>query len=141
MWSEQVRPSCSWEGKRSETPATKAFQSALDKYAHYTGVPDFTWYEGWGGADLMIKGLELSGKNPTQSAFIADLHKVTDSSTNGLFGPVSFSLSVFGKAPTTLVRVPRPARRRHVHTPDTGVWLNPAELRSARQRMTGQTLA
>ena len=86
----------------SKTPATKAFQSALAKYAHYTGVPDFTWYEGWGGADLMIKGLELAGKNPTQSAFIADLHKVTDYSANGLFGTVSFSLSDFGKAPKTL---------------------------------------
>ncbi|MGO8860956.1 MAG: ABC transporter substrate-binding protein [Acidimicrobiales bacterium] len=86
----------------SETPATKAFQSALAKYAHYTGVPDFTWYEGWGGADLMIKGLELAGKNPTQSGFIADLHKVTDYSANGLFGPVSFSPSDFGKAPKSL---------------------------------------
>ena len=86
----------------SKTPATEAFQSALAKYAHYTGVPDFTWYEGWGGADLMIKGLELAGKNPTQSAFIAELHKVTDYSANGLFGPVNFSLSAFGKAPKTL---------------------------------------
>ena len=86
----------------SETPATKTFQSELAKYAHYTGVPDFTWYEGWGGADLMIKGLELAGKNPTQSGFIADLHKVTDYSANGLFGPVSFSLSEFGKAPKSL---------------------------------------
>jgi ABC-type branched-subunit amino acid transport system substrate-binding protein len=88
--------------KESKTPATKAFQSALAKYAHYTGVPDFTWYEGWGGADLMIKGLELAGKNPTQSAFIADLHKVTGYSANGLFGPVNFSLSDFTKAPKSL---------------------------------------
>jgi branched-chain amino acid transport system substrate-binding protein len=86
----------------SKTPATKAFQSALSKYAHYTGVPDFTWYEGWGGADLMIKGLELAGKHPTQSSFIADLHQVTDYSANGLFGPVNFSLSDFGRAPKTL---------------------------------------
>jgi hypothetical protein len=50
----------------------------------------------------MIKGLELAGKNPTQSAFIADLHKVTDYSANGLFGAVNFSLSDFGKAPKTL---------------------------------------
>ncbi len=85
-----------------ETPATKAFQAALAKYAHFTGVPDFTWYEGWGGADLMIKGLELAGKNPTQSAFIAGLHKVTDYSANGMFGAVNFSLSDFGKAPKTL---------------------------------------
>ena len=86
----------------SKTPATGAFQAALAKYAHYTGVPDFTWYEGWGGADLMIKGLELAGKNPTRSGFIADLHKVTDYSANGLFGPVNFSLSDFGKAPKNL---------------------------------------
>ena len=50
----------------------------------------------------MIKGLELAGKNPTQSAFIADLHKVTDYSANGLYGPVNLSLSDFGKAPKTL---------------------------------------
>ncbi len=86
----------------SKTSATKAFQSALARYAHYTGVPDFTWYEGWGGADLMIKGLELAGKNPTQSAFIADLHRVTDYSADGLFGPVNLSLGAFGKAPKTL---------------------------------------
>jgi ABC-type branched-subunit amino acid transport system substrate-binding protein len=86
----------------AKTPSSKAFQSELAKWAHYTGVPDFTWYEGWGGADLMIKGLELAGKHPTQSAFIADLHKVTDYSANGLFQPVSFSLSAFGKAPKNL---------------------------------------
>jgi ABC-type branched-subunit amino acid transport system substrate-binding protein len=85
-----------------DTPGTKAFQAGLAKYAHFTGIPDFTWYEGWGGADLMIEGLELAGKDPTQSAFITDLHKVTDYSGNGLFGPVSFSLSDFGKAPKTL---------------------------------------
>ena len=46
----------------SKAPATKAFQSALARYAHYTGVPDFTWYEGWGGADLMIRGLGAGRK-------------------------------------------------------------------------------
>jgi ABC-type branched-subunit amino acid transport system substrate-binding protein len=85
-----------------DTTGTKAFQSALAKYAHYTGVPDFTWYEGWGGADLMIEGLQLAGKNPTQSGFIDDLHKITDYSGNGLFGPVNLSLSDFGKAPKGL---------------------------------------
>jgi ABC-type branched-subunit amino acid transport system substrate-binding protein len=28
-----------------DTTGTKAFQAALAKYAHYTGVPDFTWYQ------------------------------------------------------------------------------------------------
>lgn len=85
-----------------DTPGTEAFQAALAKYAHFTGIPDFTWYEGWGGADLMIKGLELAGKDPTQSGFIAALHKDTDYSANGLFGSVNFSLSEFGKAPKSL---------------------------------------
>ena len=124
----------------SKTPATKAFQSALAKYAHYTGVPDFTWYEGWGGADLMIKGLELAGKNPTRSAFIADLHKVTDYSANGLFGPVSFSLSDFGKAPKTLCEYLVQLEGNDVRTPDQGVWRDLAELRPAPECMTGRTL-
>jgi branched-chain amino acid transport system substrate-binding protein len=79
------------------TPATKAFQAALAKYAHYTGVPGFDWYEGWASTDLMIEGLELAGKNPTQSAFITNLHKVTHYSANGLLNPVSMSLKYFGK--------------------------------------------
>jgi len=84
------------------TPATKAFQSALAKYAHFKGIPDFAWYEGWGAADLMIKGLELAGKNPTRPAFISRLRKVTNYNMDGLETPVNFSLSAFGKAPSKL---------------------------------------
>ena len=85
-----------------KTSATKTFQAALAKYAHYTGVPDFSWYEGWGGADLMIKGLQAAGKNPTQSGFISALHKVTNYNLGGLEPPVNLSLSAFGKAPKQL---------------------------------------
>lgn len=85
-----------------KTPATKAFVAALAKYAHYTGVPDFSWYEGWGGADLMITGLEAAGKNPTQGGFIKALHKVTNYDVGGLGFPVSYSLKVWGKAPKQL---------------------------------------
>jgi branched-chain amino acid transport system substrate-binding protein len=85
-----------------KTPATKAFQAALAKYAHYTGIPDFSWYEGWGGVDLMIEGLSVAGKNPTQSGFIKALHKVTNYDMGGLGSPVNFSLSHFGKAASTL---------------------------------------
>ena len=35
--------------------------------------PTFSQYESWLGADLMIKGLQLAGKNPTRSAVISDL--------------------------------------------------------------------
>ena len=86
-----------------KTPATKAFQAALARYAQYKGVPDFSWYEGWGGADLMIKGLQLAGKNPTRSGFIKALHKVTNYNLGGLEPTaVNFSLSHFGKAATNL---------------------------------------
>jgi branched-chain amino acid transport system substrate-binding protein len=83
-----------------KTPATKSFQAALAKYAHYTGVPDFSWYEAWGATDLMIDGLGLAGKNPTQSRFISALHKVTNYDVGGLEFPVNFTLKAFGKAPS-----------------------------------------
>ena len=85
-----------------KTPATKAFQAALAKYAHFKGIPDFAWYEGWGATDLMIKGLELAGKNPTRQAFISGLHKVTNYDDGGLETPVNLTLSHFGKAPSKL---------------------------------------
>ena len=51
---------------------TKQMQSALEKYAHFktSDFPTFSQYESWLGADLMIKGLQLAGKNPTHAAVI-----------------------------------------------------------------------
>ncbi len=77
-----------------KTPATKAFQAALKKYAGFTGVPDFSYYEAWGGVDLMITGLELAGKNPTRSGFISALHKDTSYDVGGLEPPVDLSQSL-----------------------------------------------
>lgn len=74
------------------TPATVAEQAALKKYAGYTGVPDFTWTEGWETADLLIKGLEVAGQNPTRASFIANLRKVTNWDAGGLLpSPTDFS--------------------------------------------------
>ncbi len=83
-----------------KTPATRTFQAALARYAHYTGVPGFDWYEGWASADLMITGLELAGTNPTRSRFIAKLHHLTHYTANGLLQPANLSLAQFGRAPT-----------------------------------------
>jgi branched-chain amino acid transport system substrate-binding protein len=86
-----------------KTPATEAMQAAFTKYAGFSGVPDFQWYEGWLSADLMIKGLQVSGPNPTRKSFIDELHQVTNCDGGGLLGtPVSFNLSDFGQAPQTL---------------------------------------
>ncbi len=83
------------------TTATQAFQAALSQYAHYTGVPGFDWYEGWASTDLMIKGLQMAGQNPTRSSFIDALHTVTNYSANGLLAPANLTLALFGKAPQT----------------------------------------
>ena len=50
--------------------ATKQMQAAMEKYDGYskTDFPSFSEYEAWLGADLMIKGLQLAGPNPTQPA-------------------------------------------------------------------------
>jgi len=79
-----------------KTPATESFQAALKKYAHYNGIPDFAWYEGWGATDLMIKGLELAGPNPTHAAVIKNLRGLKSYNVNGLLpNPINYS-PIFG---------------------------------------------
>ncbi len=65
---------------------THQMQSALEKYEHFTSsqFPNFSQYESWLGADLMIKGLELAGKNPTQSGVIHALRGLKSYNGNGL---------------------------------------------------------
>jgi branched-chain amino acid transport system substrate-binding protein len=82
------------------TPATEQLVNALKTYANYTGIPGFDYTQGWLAADLMIKGLEVAGKNPTRKSFIANLSKVTNYDANGLLSnPVNFSK--FGQVPAT----------------------------------------
>jgi branched-chain amino acid transport system substrate-binding protein len=86
------------------TSATKAFQDALLKYQGVTKAnwPTFNVYEGWLGADLFIKGLQLAGQNPTRSAFITNLRGLTSYNGEGLL-PQSYNYStIFGHdAPST----------------------------------------
>jgi branched-chain amino acid transport system substrate-binding protein len=75
--------------------------AAMQKYAHFTKdqFPTFSQYEAWAGADLMIKGLELAGSNPTRAAVIKDLRALTSYDANGLL-PQSFDYStIFGHNP------------------------------------------
>ncbi len=77
---------------------TRQMQSALEKYEHFTGseFPNFSQYESWMGADLMIKGLELAGKNPTQAGVIHALRSLKSYNGNGLL-PESIDYStIFG---------------------------------------------
>jgi branched-chain amino acid transport system substrate-binding protein len=86
----------------AHSQATRTMQSILAKYVNFTGIPDFGWCYGYVGADLMIKGLQEAGKNPTRQSFINGLRTVTDYNANGLLAqPANFSLSQFGKSPDT----------------------------------------
>jgi branched-chain amino acid transport system substrate-binding protein len=77
---------------------TEQMQAAMEKYAHFTksDFPSFGQYEAWAGADLMIKGLELAGKNPTRAAVIKDLRGLKSYTANGLLAePINYS-TIFG---------------------------------------------
>jgi branched-chain amino acid transport system substrate-binding protein len=77
---------------------TEHMQAAMEKYAHFTksDFPSFSQYEAWAGADLMIKGLELAGKNPTRAAVIHDLRGLKSYTANGLLPePIDYS-TIFG---------------------------------------------
>jgi len=81
--------------------ATRQMSAALQKYAHYspTQFPTFMQYEAWVGADLMIKGLQLAGKNPTQAGVIKALRGVKAYNANGLL-PITIDYSTaFGHDP------------------------------------------
>ena len=81
---------------------TRAMAAALQKYAHRSpsNFPTYNIYEGWTGADLMIKGIQLAGKNPTPAAIIKDLRQVKNYSANGIL-PYNINYStIFGHNPS-----------------------------------------
>jgi len=53
-----------WQVSRwscTQRPPTP-LQQAMAKYSHFTGVPDFSVYEGWETADLMIKASKSAAR-------------------------------------------------------------------------------
>ncbi len=77
---------------------THQMQSALEKYAHFSSsqFPNFSQYESWLGADLMIKGLEAAGKNPTQAGVIHALRNLKSYNGNGLLAQSTNYSTIFG---------------------------------------------
>jgi branched-chain amino acid transport system substrate-binding protein len=73
------------------TPATLAEQAAFKQYAGFTGVPGFDWTEGYVSADLLIKGIEVAGQNPTRQSFVTNLRQVTNYDASGLLpDPINY---------------------------------------------------
>jgi hypothetical protein len=69
-----------------------AEQAAFKQYENFTGVPGFDWAQGYTSADLLIKGLQVAGQNPTRASFISNLRQVSSYDAGGLLPtPVNFS--------------------------------------------------
>ena len=80
---------------------TEQEQAALGKYSHFTKsqFPTYSQTEAWLGADLMIKGLQMAGSNPTRSSVIKDLRSIKAYNGNGLL-PITIDYStIFGHDP------------------------------------------
>jgi branched-chain amino acid transport system substrate-binding protein len=77
---------------------THQMQSALEKYEHFSSsqFPNFSQYESWLGADLMIKGLQLAGKNPSQAGVIQALRGIKSYNGNGLLPQTINYSTIFG---------------------------------------------
>lgn len=77
---------------------THQMQSALEKYEHFSSsqFPNYSQYESWLGADLMIKGLQLAGKNPTHASVIHALRGIKSYNGNGLLPQKINYSTIFG---------------------------------------------
>jgi len=77
---------------------THQMQSALEKYQNFSSsqFPNFSQYESWLGADLMIKGLQLAGKDPSQAGVIQALRGIKSYNGNGLLAQTINYSTIFG---------------------------------------------
>jgi len=91
---------------------TQQMQAAMEKYAHFskTQFATFGQTESWLGADLMIKGLQMAGANPTRAAVIKDLRSIKAYNGNGLL-PITVNYStIFGHDPANCAWVVKAAK-------------------------------
>ena len=80
---------------------TRQMAAAMQKYQHFSKsqFPTPFQYESWAGADLMIKGLQMAGGNPTRAKVIRSLRSIKSYTANGLLpNPIDYT-SIFGHDP------------------------------------------
>jgi branched-chain amino acid transport system substrate-binding protein len=79
------------------TTPNAAVAHMLDEFKKYVptykgGIPDLGLYGSYLATDLMIKGLQVAGMNPTRESFISALRNVSDYTANGILpSPTSFT--------------------------------------------------
>ena len=88
-----------WAPVEIKSKATKRFQADLEKYAGYTGVPDFGVYTGYITCDLAILGLQQQGDDLDPTTFSEDLRSVGEFNPGGGLGcrNANLSLETYGK--------------------------------------------
>ena len=80
---------------------TRQMQGALEKYGHWSSIqfPTLYQYESWAGADLLIRGLQLAGNDPTRASVITALRGIKAYDANGLLpNPLDYA-TTFGHDP------------------------------------------
>lgn len=82
----------SWEPVEMHTAATEQFQSAL-KSIGITTDPTYAEYAGYTSIALLVQGLQGAGSNPSQSALINSMSRISSFNAAGLFGSHSVDLS------------------------------------------------
>jgi branched-chain amino acid transport system substrate-binding protein len=80
---------------------TEQMQSALEKYAGWTSAnfPSYAQDEVWLNTELMIKGLENAGSNPTRASTVTALRNITNWNANGLLPYTINYKTIFGHVP------------------------------------------
>ncbi len=77
---------------------TEQMAAAMQRYANFskTQFPSFGDYQSWVGADLMIKGLQNAGSNPSHASVIKSLRGITAYNANGLLSTTIDYSTIFG---------------------------------------------
>lgn len=75
---------------------TRTMAAALKKYAHRNSFPSYNIYESWLGADLMIRGIEKAGSNPTHASVIKALRSIKSYNGGGLLPQSIDYATIFG---------------------------------------------
>jgi branched-chain amino acid transport system substrate-binding protein len=78
-------------------PGIQMMLNALHKYApDVKGIPSLGLWESYFATDLMIRGLEAAGQNPTRKDFVTNMRKVEKYDGHGLFAAAPISFTNFG---------------------------------------------
>ena len=77
---------------------TEEMAATMQKYAGFTKnqFPSFGEYESWVGLDLMIKGIQRAGSDPTHASVVKGLRGITAYNASGLLSTVIDYGTIFG---------------------------------------------